>query len=111
MVTTVWGSESRVSTCGAARFAQTAYGRHLGAVRRPGGRGGTMRKTLFVGALVVLLVGAALTVSFAGTRAVVRPMRIAVREHALTDKVINTGKKGDSSGDLLTFHNPIFDSS
>jgi len=68
-----------------------------------------MRKTLFVGALAALLVGAALTISFAGTRAVVRPMRVAVREHALTDTVINTGKKGDSSGDLLTFHNPIFD--
>jgi allene oxide cyclase len=70
-----------------------------------------MRKSLFVGALVVVVVGAALTISFAGTRAVVRPTRVAVREHALTDKVINTGKKGDSSGDLLTFHNPIFDSS
>jgi allene oxide cyclase len=68
-----------------------------------------MRKTLFVGALAALIVGAALTISFAGTRAVVRPMRVAVREHALTDTVINTGKKGDSSGDLLTFHNPIFD--
>ena len=68
-----------------------------------------MRKTLFVGALAALLVGAALTISFAGTRAVVGPMRVAVREHALTDTVINTGKKGDSSGDLLTFHNPIFD--
>ncbi|MFL5790198.1 MAG: allene oxide cyclase family protein [Actinomycetota bacterium] len=68
-----------------------------------------MRKTLFVGALAALLVAGALTISFAGTRAVVRPMRVAVREHALTDTVINTGKKGDSSGDLLTFHNPIFD--
>ena len=68
-----------------------------------------MRKSMFVGALVIVLVGAALTISFAGTRAVVRPMRVKVREHALTDKVINTGKKGDSSGDLLTFHNPIFD--
>ena len=68
-----------------------------------------MRKSMFVGALVVVLVGAALTISFAGTRAVVRPMRVKVREHALTDKVINTGKKGDTSGDLLTFHNPIFD--
>lgn len=70
-----------------------------------------MRKPLFVAALVLVIIGAALTVSFAsGQRAVVQPMRVAVREHALTDTVINTGKKGDSSGDLLTFHNPIFDS-
>jgi len=68
-----------------------------------------MRKTLFVGTLVAVLIAGALTISFAGTRAVVRPMRITVREHALTDKVIDTGKKGDTSGDLLTFHNPIFD--
>ena len=70
-----------------------------------------MRKPSFVAALVLVIIGAALTVSFAsGQRAVVQPMRVAVREHALTDTVINTGKKGDSSGDLLTFHNPIFDS-
>jgi len=68
-----------------------------------------MRKSLFVGALVVVTIGAALTISFAGTRAVVQPMRITVREHAITDKVIDTGKKGDSTGDLLTWHNPIFD--
>ena len=70
-----------------------------------------MRKPLFVAALALVIIGAALTVSFASSqRAVVQPMRVAVREHALTDTVINTGKKGDSSGDLLTFHNPIFDS-
>lgn len=68
-----------------------------------------MRKQLFVGALVVVLVGAALTISFAGTRAVTRPVTIHVIEHAVTDRVTNTGKKGDSPGDLLTWHNPIFD--
>jgi hypothetical protein len=69
-----------------------------------------MRKPSFVAALVLVIIGSALTVSFAsGQRAVVQPTRVAVREHALTDTVINTGKKGDSSGDLLTFHNPIFD--
>jgi allene oxide cyclase len=68
-----------------------------------------MRKQLFVGALVVVLVGAALTISFAGTRAVTRPVTIHVIEHAVTDRVTDTGKKGDSPGDLLTWHNPIFD--
>jgi len=68
-----------------------------------------MRKQLFVGALVVVLVGAALTISFAGTRAVTRPVTIHVIEHAVTDRVTDTGKMGDSPGDLLTWHNPIFD--
>lgn len=68
-----------------------------------------MRKQLFVGALVVVLVGAALTISFAGTRAVTRPVTIHVIEHAVTDRVTDTGKKGDSPGDLLTWHNAIFD--
>jgi allene oxide cyclase len=33
---------------------------------------------------------------------------IHVIEHANTDAVTDTGKKGDSAGDLLTFANPIF---
>lgn len=32
-----------------------------------------------------------------------------VVEHAATDKVIDVGKAGDSSGDLLTFHNKVYD--
>jgi Allene oxide cyclase len=30
-------------------------------------------------------------------------------EHALTDKTLDLGAKGDSVGDLLTFANPVFD--
>ena len=30
-------------------------------------------------------------------------------EHATTDKVIDTGKPGDSTGDLLTWHNKVYD--
>ncbi|HEY7478275.1 MAG TPA: allene oxide cyclase family protein [Actinomycetota bacterium] len=37
-----------------------------------------------------------------------RPLRIHVIEHAITDTVIDTGPTGDSAGDLLTFHNPLF---
>jgi hypothetical protein len=33
---------------------------------------------------------------------------VHVIEHARTDTVIDTGKKGDTTGDLLTFHNPVF---
>lgn len=68
-----------------------------------------MRKSIFVMALVVVVVGTALTISFAGNRAVTRPTTLKVIEHAVNDVVINTGKTGDTPGDLLTFHNPIFD--
>jgi hypothetical protein len=34
---------------------------------------------------------------------------VTVVERALTDRVIDIGKPGDSSGDLLTFHNKVFD--
>jgi allene oxide cyclase len=34
---------------------------------------------------------------------------IGVVEHADTDAVTDTGAKGDSAGDVLTFANPVFD--
>jgi len=34
--------------------------------------------------------------------------KLQVVEHALTDTVIDTGAKGDTVGDLLTFSNPIY---
>jgi hypothetical protein len=36
-------------------------------------------------------------------------LRIAVIEHATTDTVIDLEANGDSTGDLLTFHNEVFD--
>jgi hypothetical protein len=72
-----------------------------------------MRGKLAIGAAIVaaLLVGM-ITVSFAaGSRVVPRVtsrMRIHVVERPKTDRVVDTGKNGDSSGDLLTFHNPIY---
>jgi hypothetical protein len=66
-----------------------------------------MRKPLFIGAVVLVVIGTALTISFAGTRAVTSPTRLVVIEKPVTDKVIDTGAKGDTSGDLLTFHNEI----
>jgi allene oxide cyclase len=68
-----------------------------------------MRKSLFVGAAVLVVIGTALTISFAGSRAVTQPMKIVVFERPATDTVINTGHAGDTSGDLLTFHNRIYD--
>jgi allene oxide cyclase len=34
---------------------------------------------------------------------------IEVIEHAISDTVIDTGAPGDSTGDLLTFSNPLYD--
>jgi allene oxide cyclase len=34
---------------------------------------------------------------------------LTVVEHATTDKVVDVGKRGDSPGDLLTFHNKVYD--
>ncbi len=38
-----------------------------------------------------------------------RATTVHVIEHATTDKVIDTGKKGDTTGDLLTWHNKVYD--
>ena len=35
--------------------------------------------------------------------------RLAVVEHATTDTVVDLTTEGDSTGDLLTFHNELFD--
>lgn len=52
-------------------------------------------------ALVVSLV----SVSAAGPNVT----RLAVIEHATTDTVVDLTTNGDSTGDLLTFHNELFD--
>ena len=35
--------------------------------------------------------------------------RLVVVEHATTDSVVDLTTNGDSTGDLLTFHNELFD--
>jgi allene oxide cyclase len=66
--------------------------------------------------LAVLVAGIAAgaviqAVAFGGTAAKIRkPVTVHVIEHARTDTVVDTGERGDSTGDLLTFHNPVFDS-
>jgi hypothetical protein len=52
----------------------------------------------------IVLVISMITVSMAATTT-----KITVVEHATTDVVIDTGANGDSTGDLLTFHNELFD--
>jgi allene oxide cyclase len=64
-----------------------------------------------IGALAVGMVAGVVIqgAAFGGTAGKLRhPQTVHVIEHALTDTVVDTGKKGDSTGDLLTFHNPVF---
>src|SRR5436190_8638273 len=73
---------------------------------------GIMRGKIAIGAaiLAALLVGM-ITVSFAAGPGLSNPTRIHVVEHPKSDHVTNTGKSGDTAGDLLTFHNPIYNGS
>jgi hypothetical protein len=68
-----------------------------------------MRKTLSMVALAVVVVIVAGYVAQAGTGHRRGVTLIHVVEHATTDLVIDTGPAGDSSGDLLTFANDLYD--
>ena len=66
-----------------------------------------LRKVLVAGvcsAVGVVIGAAAFSASAAPSQTV------HVIEHANTDTVVDTGASGDTTGDLLTFHNPVFDS-
>lgn len=67
-----------------------------------------MKRTMTIVAVaaVALLVAGLVAQAGAGAR---RATVVTVIEHATTDKVIDTGKPGDSTGDLLTFHNKVYD--
>lgn len=41
--------------------------------------------------------------------ALAEPQELKMIEHATTDAVTDTGEKGDSAGDILTFANEVFD--
>ena len=56
-----------------------------------------------VAAVVIVLAATALAAGAAGTAKTIR-----VVERATTDAVTETGKKGDSAGDLLTFANTLY---
>ena len=57
-----------------------------------------------------LVAAAAITVSIVSV-SVAGPnvTRLAVVEHATTDTVVDLTANGDSTGDLLTFHNDVYD--
>jgi allene oxide cyclase len=66
------------------------------------------RRATWAAAAVLSAVAIAISlvsVSFAGPRIT----RIAVVEHATTDTPVDLTANGDSTGDLLTFHNEVFD--
>ena len=63
-----------------------------------------MRKLVLV--MAALLATGAATLMATSASAVTT---ITVVEHATTDKFIDVGKHGDSPGDLLTFHNKVFE--
>jgi len=67
---------------------------------------GKLGLALGVGAASALaLVVSLVSVSVAGPNV----SRLAVVEHATTDTVVDLTTNGDSTGDLLTFHNELFD--
>jgi hypothetical protein len=55
-----------------------------------------------------LILGAAVVAAVAGDTRLRSAMRIKVIEHATSDTVIDTGGAGDTAGDLLTFHNKVY---
>jgi allene oxide cyclase len=67
------------------------------------GRRATFLSVSIVAATAIVVVLA--TVSMAGPKIT----RIHVIEHATTDTVVDLTANGDSTGDLLTFHNEVFD--
>lgn len=68
-----------------------------------------MRGKLLIASMTVALglVGFGLGMA-AATSHIHDPVNITVREHTATDKVVDVGRKGDSTGDILTFHNKLF---
>lgn len=60
-------------------------------------------------AAAAVLAAAAITVSLVSISSAGPGVTIRVIEHATTDTVIDTGLVGDTSGDLLTFANAVYD--
>jgi allene oxide cyclase len=91
-----------------AREIDGERARRIGEAVRPGGALGALVSAI---ALMVLACGCgaiALASSDEGSNGKTGTT-IHVIEHADTDTTIDVGKKGDSTGDILTFHNKVFD--
>lgn len=68
-----------------------------------------MRRRLGAFTAAVAVAGTAIALSAASTSSAGPVQIVPVVEHATTDTVIDVGPPGDSTGDLLTFHNDIYD--
>lgn len=68
-----------------------------------------MRKKLALVAAGLLVAGGGVIASLVASPAASAATTLTVVEHAATDHVIDVGKAGLSTGDLLTFHNKIYD--
>jgi hypothetical protein len=66
-----------------------------------------IKVAITLGVLAAIALGFA-TVSVMATPQIASPTKLHVIEHATTDTVIDTGLPGDTTGDLLTFHNAVF---
>ena len=64
---------------------------------------GVLGLALFMG-VVAFTLGVA-----SASSGITAPLAITVIEHPDHDKVIDVGKKGDSTGDIFTFHNDLYD--
>ena len=62
-----------------------------------------------LGAVSAFTFGAFAFGAASATSGITTPVTITVFEHSDHDKVIDVGKKGDSTGDILTFHNDVYD--
>jgi hypothetical protein len=65
---------------------------------------GTLLASFVVIGLIATLVSAS-----GQTEDVTQPITVKVVERPTTDKVADVGKSGDSTGDILTFHNTVYD--
>jgi hypothetical protein len=63
---------------------------------------------LALAALAAIAVVAVASASGSSTPLITTATSLRVIEHPVTDTVIDTGAKGDTSGDLLTFHNKLY---
>ena len=66
------------------------------------------RIAVVFGVLATVAVVVGVTVAIASTD-ITRPTTVTVIEHPTTDTVVDIGAPGDSTGDVLTFHNRVYD--
>jgi hypothetical protein len=69
-----------------------------------------MRRKLALLVASLLVAGGTGAASIIASSSATAAMTITVTEHAVTDHFTDLGKSDISPGDLLTFHNPIYDS-